>query len=192
MFSEEWLEYITNKDVNPTPKPMGHGMYVGDAAVVYDYEASDFMGKDIYRVVQGFSYITEDGKVIVIPTGYLTDGASVPKIFRGLINPWGRHARAAIVHDVLCDFHTYYDEEGNSYYADARVINTTFREAMSLDTVTEIKKRLIYAGVDLYFKYIRPEPKEKNTIEVSRLKELYRRRVLETETYEGGTIALPH
>lgn len=181
MFNEEWLAYLANKDIEPPVKPLGHGMYTGDAAVVYDYEASDFMGKDIYRVVKGFSYITEDDKTIVIPTGYLTDGASVPKIFRWFINPWGRHARAAIVHDVLCDFHTYYDKDGNGHYANSGVINNTFREAMSLDTVTELKKKIIYLGVDLYFKTIRPKPKEKTPIEIDKLKSLYKGRVKATE-----------
>lgn len=37
----------------------------------------------------------------VIHGGFVTDFASVPRIFWSLISPWGRQLKAAIVHDYL-------------------------------------------------------------------------------------------
>jgi hypothetical protein len=40
-------------------------------------------------------------EVVNVPPGFATDFASVPRPFRTIISPWGRHGRAAIVHDSL-------------------------------------------------------------------------------------------
>jgi len=39
--------------------------------------------------------------IIVVPEGFTTDFASVPRIFWAFIAPWGRHTYAAVVHDYL-------------------------------------------------------------------------------------------
>ncbi len=41
------------------------------------------------------------GLMIEVPAGFVTDGASIPPPLRGLLPPWGRYSRAAIVHDYL-------------------------------------------------------------------------------------------
>lgn len=38
---------------------------------------------------------------MVVPAGFVTDFASVPRVFWGLIPPYGKHTRAAVVHDWL-------------------------------------------------------------------------------------------
>lgn len=38
---------------------------------------------------------------IIIPSGFITDFASVPRIFWRVIPPWGRYSPAAVVHDYL-------------------------------------------------------------------------------------------
>src|SRR5262249_26318368 len=48
-----------------------------------------------------FTYSTPDEVTIKVPIGYITDFASIPRLFRWLIAPFGRHARAAILHDWL-------------------------------------------------------------------------------------------
>lgn len=42
------------------------------------------------------------GHVIVVPPGFETDGASIPRILQGILPAWGRWSRAAIIHDYLC------------------------------------------------------------------------------------------
>jgi len=57
-----------------------------------------------WKLVEPFVY--EEGGLgseqkIEIPTGFITDFASVPRIFWNLISPWGRHGKAAVLHDFL-------------------------------------------------------------------------------------------
>lgn len=42
-----------------------------------------------------------DSEVVNVPTGLVTDFASVPRPFWFWVAPWGRHGRAAVVHDHL-------------------------------------------------------------------------------------------
>ena len=42
-----------------------------------------------------------DAEFVTVPPGFKTDFASVPRPFWFWISPWGRHGRAAIVHDFL-------------------------------------------------------------------------------------------
>jgi len=38
-----------------------------------------------------------------VPGGYKTDFASVPRGLWNFFPPWGRYAKAAVIHDFLCD-----------------------------------------------------------------------------------------
>ena len=53
-----------------------------------------------WEVLEEYSYETSKGLVIV-PKGFWTDYASVPRIFRNIINTYGKHGRVAVVHDWL-------------------------------------------------------------------------------------------
>lgn len=66
--------------------------------------------------------------LVKIPAGYCSDGASVPRPFRWVIQPWGVYARAAIVHDFL-----YSTQSRSRLEADQ-----IFREAIKI--VTEDSK----------------------------------------------------
>ena len=41
------------------------------------------------------------GTEIVVPEGFVTDFASVPRVFWDIAPPWGWYAAAAVVHDYL-------------------------------------------------------------------------------------------
>jgi hypothetical protein len=41
------------------------------------------------------------GDIITVPSGFHTDGASIPLIFRWLLPRWGKYGKAAILHDYL-------------------------------------------------------------------------------------------
>lgn len=49
-----------------------------------------------YRLVD-----SDDSELVIVPPGFETDFASVPRIVWSWIAPWGRHGRAAVVHDFL-------------------------------------------------------------------------------------------
>jgi hypothetical protein len=43
------------------------------------------------------------GQKVAIPKGFVTDLATVPRVFWGVISPSGRHDLACVVHDYLLD-----------------------------------------------------------------------------------------
>jgi hypothetical protein len=46
--------------------------------------------------------VCADGMVITVPKGFVSDGASIPLVYRGELPAWGAgHSEAAIVHDYL-------------------------------------------------------------------------------------------
>ena len=78
---------------------------------------------------------------ITVPTGFVTDLASIPRIFRLLIAPKnGRHRAPAIVHDYLCRLKLDF----------SRVkADKIFREAMKLQGVPKMRRWLMYSAVKL-------------------------------------------
>jgi len=58
-----------------------------------------------WEVKQPFQYITDIGlpwgHEINVPVGFITDGASVPRILWAIIPRWGRYSKAVVIHDYL-------------------------------------------------------------------------------------------
>jgi len=81
--------------------------FSAEMSVRYDKEASAKLGADHWRVMDDFSfYVGEEnsGQRVYVPAGYLTDGASVPRLFWNIIPPWGAYGQAAVVHDIVCEY----------------------------------------------------------------------------------------
>jgi hypothetical protein len=57
-------------------------------------------GTRIFILEHYFRYVSSKG-IIVVPTGFRTDGASIPKVFWSILGPHGSYFSAAIVHDFL-------------------------------------------------------------------------------------------
>lgn len=73
----------------------------------------------------------------VVPKGYHTDGASIPRWIRWLIGPFEAHTSAAVAHDWLYDGHI----------TDRATADLIFLEAMRLCGVHTWKRVLMYAAV---------------------------------------------
>lgn len=61
-------------------------------------------GRTLAVVVKDYTYVHEIKGVevpVTVPQGFVTDFASIPKLFQGLIHPFGSHAPAAVLHDYL-------------------------------------------------------------------------------------------
>ena len=54
-----------------------------------------------WKLFADLNYETSAGQVLTIPHGFITDLASIPRVFHGLIPVNGKHRAAAIVHDYL-------------------------------------------------------------------------------------------
>jgi len=81
-----------------------------------------------YRLVD-----TPDSEVVNVPPGFATDFASVPRVFWAIISPWGRHGRAAIVHDFLYQLGGVTDVGARSMRRPPkREADRIFRQAMAV------------------------------------------------------------
>ena len=85
-------------------------------------------------------FYSDDGNPIkvVVPQGFITDLASIPRIFRFLIVKNGRHRAAAIPHDYLCRLGLGFSRV---------TADKIFLEAMKLLKVPRLRRRLMYWAV---------------------------------------------
>ncbi|PAF41366.1 DUF1353 domain-containing protein [Helicobacter sp. 11S02596-1] len=61
-------------------------------------------GELLDDMVEGKSGIClKNRKEIFIPAGYVSDGATIPKIFWWLLSPFENYLKCCILHDYLCD-----------------------------------------------------------------------------------------
>lgn len=54
-----------------------------------------------WDLAEVFSYEVAPGDVVRVPTGFVTDLASVPRCFWPILPPFGNYTEAAVVHDYL-------------------------------------------------------------------------------------------
>lgn len=121
-------------------------------SVRYDEEASATLNKDYWRVIESFKFYVGDEldrTWVVVPAGFLTDGASVPWPFWSILPPWGVYGQAAVVHDILCETLTYHVHEIPTKI-DRKRADRIFKEAMIVANVPTWKRRLLYLGVRAY------------------------------------------
>ena len=78
-----------------------------------------------------------NGQPYVIPAGFVTDGASVPRGLWNLFPPYGRYSKAALIHDFLYQF-------GAMTRAQADYV---FLEAMKELGVGFLARWAMYSGV---------------------------------------------
>lgn len=78
------------------------------------------------------------GSVIKVPEGFVTDFASIPKLVRFAISPFGRHSKAATLHDWLYAV----GEPGRRKFADK-----IFRDAMAELGVDDLMREIMYRAV---------------------------------------------
>lgn len=82
---------------------------------------------------------TKTRGLIVVPAGFETDGASVPRVFWNVLPPLeGDYAAAAVLHDYL------YREPGNLSRADSDAV---FREAMGVLGVGWLTRWTMWSAV---------------------------------------------
>ena len=97
----------------------------------------------LWRLVKNFDYYLgnlSSGMSIKVPKGFITDFASVPRIFWNILPPWGEYGKASVLHDYLYKNNTF-----------SRVIcDAIFLEAMGVLKVSTWKKWVLYIGVRLF------------------------------------------
>lgn len=93
-----------------------------------------------WRLDGPFSYSPALGGHITVPTGFVTDLASIPKLFWNILPPFGKYTEAAVIHDWLYRTHKI-PRAG----ADAILL-----EAMDLCRVPAWQRRVIYLAVRIF------------------------------------------
>jgi hypothetical protein len=101
-------------------------------------------GKDRhpYKLFEPLIYMTDEipgMPEILVPAGYQSDFASVPRLFWRLFPPGGPYRAAAVVHDWLCDVRP----KACSHVQAAKV----FREAMENLGVGKLTRTAMYNAV---------------------------------------------
>jgi len=94
-----------------------------------------------WKVIESFIYhVGEKGSdnIIIIPSGFVTDFASIPRFAWSIIgHPAGKYGKAAVVHDYL-----YRNKIGSRKQAD-----DVFLEAMDVLGVSKVKRYTMYYSV---------------------------------------------
>lgn len=133
--------------------------YDAPLSIQYHQHASGLMGRNLWVVTEPFKYFIgspNSGRYVLVPAGFLTDGASVPRLLWCLIPPWGKYGQAAVVHDYLCEYGTTIDEtKGHTAQIvcnDREFADAMFLESMEVLEVPRWKQTVMGAGVNIYRK----------------------------------------
>lgn len=95
-------------------------------------------GSALFRLVHYYRYISSYGEVVV-PTGFITDGASIPRAFWSFLSPYGPYCSAAVIHDWLYS-------PGNVRYTRLEA-DLIFKEAMFNLGIGWWDREIIYRAV---------------------------------------------
>lgn len=120
--------------------------------VQYDDKASALLGADHWRVAQPFRFYLgekDSDRWVYVPAGYLTDGASVPRMFWNVVPPWGQYGQAAVVHDIVCEYLSI-TIDGKPVPVSRARCDAILLEAMEVLGVPSWKRYPIYWAVCAY------------------------------------------
>ncbi len=85
----------------------------------------------------------ESDEIIEVPSGFITDFASIPRIFWNILPPAGKYGKAAIIHDWL------YRRLGLGVYTRLESDNI-FLEGMKVLKVNIITRYIMYIAVRIF------------------------------------------
>ncbi|EAS5299210.1 DUF1353 domain-containing protein [Salmonella enterica] len=102
----------------------------------------EMLGHYEWRVHEPFAfYLSNDNSdVIEVPAGFITDLATIPRIFWSLMPPDGKYAKAAIIHDYLYDNALRTKKEADLIFLDG----------MTVLGVPRWKRMIMYYAVRLF------------------------------------------
>lgn len=80
------------------------------------------------------------GDTITVPAGFITDFASVPRVFWSVFPRWGKYGNASVVHDYL-----YFTKDRSRKEADY-----IFYEGMIVSNTNKIVAKIMYYAVRFF------------------------------------------
>jgi len=78
-----------------------------------------------WKTTSEISYVTDSGQTILVPSGFVMDGASIPRsLWFAVGHPlMGNFARAAAIHDYLYTTHEVSKAEADQIFLDIMIID---------------------------------------------------------------------
>ena len=127
------------------------GNFKTQLGIVYSNHASSALEKDLWVVKKEFHYHIDGdvNKIIIVPRGFLTDGATVPRVFWNIVPPWGRYGQAVVLHDYLCEYQGFWNYGVWESLTRAQ-IDKIFDIAMGELGVNSFTRKLMYRSVRAY------------------------------------------
>jgi hypothetical protein len=110
-----------------------------------DVRMSDYKeGVRWFKLHHFFRCITSKG-LFIVPTGFQTDIASIPRAFHTILSPLGEYAPAAIFHDWA------YSRQSNGYFpADRKAADDIFLELMHNLGIPWYSRHSIHLAVRMF------------------------------------------
>jgi hypothetical protein len=93
-----------------------------------------------WRTLDIVDYETPEKEIITVPRGFVTDFASIPRVFWNVLPPFGRYTAAAVIHDYL-----YFKQDRERLHADL-----IFLWAMQELQVERWKRHSMYQAVRIF------------------------------------------
>jgi len=100
-------------------------------------------GRAKFKLLDSFRYevgCRHTGMIVIVPQGYVTDFATIPRLFWRILPPAGAYRFATVIHDYLC----------SSKLVSRQVADAVFLDAMVCLGVPWWKRTLVYSGVRTY------------------------------------------
>ena len=104
----------------------------------------ELVGPNLWRTFYPFDYHVgsyPSNEIIVVPSGFVTDFASIPRIFWSVLSPTDQYGKAALLHDYCYVTH---------YKKDRDYCDKIFKEAMLVLKVPPWKLYTMYWGVRIF------------------------------------------
>jgi hypothetical protein len=98
----------------------------------------------------------------VIPVGTVVDGASIPRVFWAVFQPFGRHWRAAVIHDAAYGYGGLWREDGAFLPITKADADDLFRQGMQLLGVEDFQTESEFEAVESFGKHVWNEYRSKD------------------------------
>lgn len=106
---------------------------------IFRYGELPQLTKDlVYHYPDGFGYLE-----IIVPKGFQTDFASIPRIFWNIIAPIGKHTLPSVLHDYLYEY-------GSSMAISRKKADKIFYDAMIESHVARITANVMWFFVRVF------------------------------------------
>lgn len=117
--------------------------------------ATAMYGKNLWDTLPGFRYYIgseNSNEYVDVETGFLTDGATIPRFLWWLLPPIDEYSQNTTLHDKLCRTYTItrvVNGVPTTVPVTRKRIDEILKESMDVSEVTPWKKKAIMFGVNL-------------------------------------------